>query len=111
MQKPTTDCSVLVKETAAVLSDDAILQLFLSVQQNHLSLSMEFAVKRLLAQYHLANMMLTSDARVMFDYQGQWSKNAEKMTTIKNMLKYFPHIVSVHQVLYYMMMTMEWSGF
>jgi hypothetical protein len=32
MQNTTSDCSVLVKETAAVLSDDAILQLFLSVQ-------------------------------------------------------------------------------
>ena len=47
MQKASTDCSVLVEETAAVLSDDTILQLFLSVQQNHLSLSMEYAVKRL----------------------------------------------------------------
>ena len=48
MQNTTSDCSMLVKETAAVLSDDAILQLFLSVQQNHLGLSMEYAVKRLL---------------------------------------------------------------
>ncbi|KIJ95316.1 hypothetical protein K443DRAFT_108952 [Laccaria amethystina LaAM-08-1] len=70
---------VLVKETAAVLSDDAILQLFLSVQQKYLSLLMEHAVKK-----------------VMFDYQGQWSKNAEEqMTTIKNILKYFPHIAAL----------------
>jgi hypothetical protein len=47
MQNTMGDCSVLVKETAAVLSDDAILQLFLSAQQNSLSLSMEYAVKRL----------------------------------------------------------------
>jgi len=77
MQDTTTDCSVLVKETAAVLSDDAILQLFLSAQQNSLSLSMEYAVKRLL-----------------FDDQGQWGKNAEEevLATIKNVFTYFPHV-------------------
>jgi len=48
MQKPTSDCSLLVKKTAGVLSDDVILQLFLSVQLNHLSVLMEYAVKRLL---------------------------------------------------------------
>ncbi|KIK01816.1 hypothetical protein K443DRAFT_98032, partial [Laccaria amethystina LaAM-08-1] len=73
------DCSLLVKETAAFLSDDTILQLFLSVQQDHLSLSMEYAVKR-----------------VMFDSQGQWSKKGEKqMITINNVLKYFPHIAAL----------------
>ena len=51
MQNTMSDCSVLVKETAAVLSDDAILQLFLSAQQNSLSLSMEYAVKRLLVSH------------------------------------------------------------
>jgi len=48
MQNTTSDCSVLVKETAAVLSDDTILQQFLSVQQNYVSLSVEYGVKRLL---------------------------------------------------------------
>jgi hypothetical protein len=44
MQYPTSDCSLLLEQTAAVLSDDTILQLFLSVQQNHLSLSMQYAI-------------------------------------------------------------------
>ena len=48
MHNTTSDCSLLVEETAAVLSNDAILQLFLSVQQNFVSLSMEYAVKRFL---------------------------------------------------------------
>ncbi|EDR10098.1 uncharacterized protein LACBIDRAFT_325699 [Laccaria bicolor S238N-H82] len=79
MQNTRSDCSVLVKKTAAVLSDDAILKLFLSVQQNQLSLSMEYAVK--------------SDIRVMFDSQGHWLKTREKqMITIKNILEYFQHI-------------------
>ncbi|KIJ89505.1 hypothetical protein K443DRAFT_117890, partial [Laccaria amethystina LaAM-08-1] len=85
MQNTMGDCSVLVKETAAVLSDDAILQLFLSAQQNSLSLSMEYAVKRLL----------------LFDDQGQWGKNEEEvLATIKNVFTYFPHVVSQNQVLY-----------
>ena len=48
MQNITSDCSLLVKETAAALSDDTILQLFLSVQQNNLSIKMEYGLKRLL---------------------------------------------------------------
>jgi len=56
--------------------------------------------------------MLISYIRVMFDSQGQWLKNGEKqITTVKNILKYFPHIVSRSQVLYYMMLTIEWLGF
>ena len=56
MQDTTTDCSVLVKETAAVLSDDTILQLFLSVQQNRLSQLMEYALKRLLVSISYGKM-------------------------------------------------------
>ena len=49
--------------------------------------------------------MLISHVRVMFDSQGQWSKNAEEqMTTIENILKYFANIVSKNQALYYMML-------
>ncbi|EDR14567.1 uncharacterized protein LACBIDRAFT_321710 [Laccaria bicolor S238N-H82] len=70
---------LLVKETAAVLSDDTILQLFLSVQQNYLALSIEWAIKR-----------------VMFGVQGQWSKYMEKqMITIKGILLHFHHIAAL----------------
>ena len=48
MQNIASDCSLLVKETAAALSDDTILQLFISVQQNDLSIKMEYGLKRLL---------------------------------------------------------------
>ena len=55
--------------------------------------------------------MLISHVRVMFDSQGQWSKNAEEqMTTIENILKYFAHIVSKNQALYYMMLRIGCSG-
>ena len=46
MQNPTSDCSELLKETAAALSDGTILQLFLTVQQNNMSLSIEYAIIR-----------------------------------------------------------------
>ena len=46
MQDPTSDCSELLKETAAALSDDTILKLFLTVQQNDLSLTIEYAITR-----------------------------------------------------------------
>ena len=46
MENPTSDCSKILKETAAALSDDTILQLFLTVQQNNLSLSIEYAIMR-----------------------------------------------------------------
>ena len=55
--------------------------------------------------------MLISHVRVMFDSQGKWSKDAkEQSTTIKDILNWFPHIVSRNQVLYYMMLTMNGLG-
>ena len=46
MQNSTSDCSELLKKTAVTLSDDTILQLFLKVQKNNLSLSIEYAIRR-----------------------------------------------------------------
>ena len=46
MQNSTSDCSELLEKTAATLSDDTILQLFLTVQKNNVSLSIEYAIKR-----------------------------------------------------------------
>jgi len=46
MKNPTSNCSELLRKTAATLSDDTILQLFLTVQKNNLSLSIEYAIKR-----------------------------------------------------------------
>jgi hypothetical protein len=46
MQNPTSDCSELLKETAAALSDDTVLQQFLTVQKNNVSLSIEYAITR-----------------------------------------------------------------
>ena len=48
MQNSTSDCNELLKKTAATLSDDTILQLFLTVQKNNLSLSIEHAIIRYL---------------------------------------------------------------
>ncbi|EDQ98184.1 GTP-binding protein [Laccaria bicolor S238N-H82] len=47
MQKPTSDCSELLRKTAATFSDDTLLQLFLTVQQNNVALSIEYAIKRI----------------------------------------------------------------
>ena len=56
--------------------------------------------------------MLISHVRVMFDSQGQWSKKAEEqMLTIENILKYFAHIVSKNQALYYTILKIGCSGF
>jgi len=44
MQNPTSDCNELLRKTAAALSDDTILQLFLTVQKNNLCLSIEYAI-------------------------------------------------------------------
>ena len=46
MQNPTSDSSELLRKTAATLSDDTVLQLFLTVQKNNLSLSIEYAIIR-----------------------------------------------------------------
>ena len=46
MQNATSDCSELLRKTAATLSDDMILQLFLTVQKNNLALSIEYAITR-----------------------------------------------------------------
>ncbi|EDQ98958.1 uncharacterized protein LACBIDRAFT_318450 [Laccaria bicolor S238N-H82] len=47
MQNPTSDCSELLRKTAATFSDDTLLQLFLTVQQNNVALSIEYAIKRI----------------------------------------------------------------
>ena len=46
MQNPTGDCSELLRKTAATLSDERILHLFITVQQNNVSLSIEYAIIR-----------------------------------------------------------------
>ncbi|KIJ99252.1 hypothetical protein K443DRAFT_624684 [Laccaria amethystina LaAM-08-1] len=46
MQNPTSDCGELLSKTAANLSDDTILQLFLTVQKTFMSLSIEYAIRR-----------------------------------------------------------------
>ncbi|KIK00535.1 hypothetical protein K443DRAFT_664874 [Laccaria amethystina LaAM-08-1] len=46
MQNPTSDCSELLRKTAATLSDDTILQLFLTVQESNLSLTIEYVIIR-----------------------------------------------------------------
>ena len=46
MQNPTNDCYELLEKTAAALTDDTVLQLFLTVQKNNMSLSIEFAITR-----------------------------------------------------------------
>ncbi|EDR00513.1 uncharacterized protein LACBIDRAFT_313393 [Laccaria bicolor S238N-H82] len=95
MHKTTSDCSLLVKKTAAVLSDDTILQMFLAVQQSYVSVPMEYGIER-----------------VMFDSQGHWSKSGEEhLTTIMHMWKEFPHIVSRNHILHYMKLRMGCFGF
>ena len=46
MQNSTGDCSELLRKTAATLSDETILHLLLMVQQNNVSLSVEYAIKK-----------------------------------------------------------------
>ena len=46
MQNSTGDCSELLRKTAAALSDETILHLFLAVQQSSVSLSIEYAIIR-----------------------------------------------------------------
>jgi hypothetical protein len=46
MQNEHADCSMLIKETATAIDDDALQLLFVSVQQNNLELSAEYAVSK-----------------------------------------------------------------
>ena len=46
MQNEHADCSTLIKETAMAIDDDALQLLFVSVQQNNLALSTEYAVSK-----------------------------------------------------------------
>ena len=46
MQNKHADCSTLIKETATAIDDDALQLLFVSVQQNNLALSTEYAVSK-----------------------------------------------------------------
>ncbi|KIJ99223.1 hypothetical protein K443DRAFT_102572 [Laccaria amethystina LaAM-08-1] len=77
MQYPTNDCSELLRKTAATLSDDTILQLFLSVQKNNLCLSIEYAIM----------MGVTFPGWKLVKRKRQWRQMVE------NILCYFPHMV------------------
>ena len=46
MQNEHADCSTLIKETARAIDNDALQLLFVSVQQNNLALSTEYAVSK-----------------------------------------------------------------
>ena len=46
MKNSTGDCNELLRKTAAALSDETVLHLFLTVQQNNVSLSIEYAIIR-----------------------------------------------------------------
>ena len=45
MQNDTSDCSEPLRKIEATLSDDTMLQLFLAVQKNNLSLSIEYGIE------------------------------------------------------------------
>ncbi|KIJ99211.1 hypothetical protein K443DRAFT_624632 [Laccaria amethystina LaAM-08-1] len=76
MQNPTSDCSELLRKTAATLSDDTILQLFLTVQRNHVSLSIEYAIRRVIDPHWK-----------LFKRKREWKE------TVRKILSYFPHMV------------------
>ncbi|EDQ98291.1 uncharacterized protein LACBIDRAFT_304448 [Laccaria bicolor S238N-H82] len=76
MQNPTSDCSELLRKTAATFSDDTLLQLFLTVQQNNVALSIEYAIIR-----------VGFPGWKLFKEKKEWRKMVEKI------LKYFPHMV------------------
>lgn len=46
MDKAEAKCPELTAQTAAVLDDEVLQQLFVSMQQNNLELCIEYAVKR-----------------------------------------------------------------
>jgi hypothetical protein len=46
MQNEHADCTTLIKETALAIDDDTLQLLFVSVQQNNLELSAEYAVSK-----------------------------------------------------------------
>ncbi|EDR13861.1 uncharacterized protein LACBIDRAFT_304960 [Laccaria bicolor S238N-H82] len=77
MQHPTSNCSELLKETAATLSDDMILQLFLTVQKNNLCLSIEYAIM----------LGVTFPGWKLVKRKRKWREMVEAI------LCYFPHMV------------------
>ena len=95
MQNPTSDCSELLRKTAATLSDDTILQLFLTVQKNNLSLSIEYAIMRwlLYVQLYEAKVLIIQNNRVTFPGLNFFKRSKECRKMVKNILCYFPHIV------------------
>ena len=95
MQNPTSDCSELLRKTAATLSDDAILQLFLTVQKNNLSLSIEKAIMRLLLYISLyeAKLLIIQNNRATFPGWKLFKRNRGCREMVKDMLCHFPHVV------------------
>ena len=98
MQNPTSDCSELLRKTAATLSDDTILQLFLTVQKNNVSLSVELAIIRYLLHVSLyeAKLLITQNTqnnRVAFPAWKLFKRKREWRDIVEKTLRYFPHMV------------------
>ena len=95
MQNPTSDCSELLRKTAGTLSDDTILQLFLTVQKNNLALSIELAIIRWLlhVSYYEAKLLIMQSNRVTFPDWKLFKRKREWREMVEEIVHYFPHLV------------------
>ena len=95
MQNPTSDCSELLRKTAATLSNNAVLRLFLAVQKKDLSLTIEYAIKRLLLHVELceAKLLTTQNNSVVFQEWKLLKRKREWREMVENILHYFPQMV------------------
>ena len=95
MQNLTSGCNELLRKTAATLSDDTILQLFLTVLKNDVSLSIEYAIIRWLlhVQLYRGKWLIIHLNRVKFPGWNLFKRKREWREIVKNILLYFPHVV------------------
>ena len=95
MQTSTADCSELLEKTTVNLSNDTLLQLFVTVQKNNLSLSIEYAIIRYLCHVWLyeANLLITQNNRFALPAGRLFKRKREWREVVENILQYFPHMV------------------
>ncbi|KAF9461184.1 hypothetical protein BDZ94DRAFT_1196695 [Collybia nuda] len=82
MEKPNTNCKILVECTADVLDSSTLQAIFVSTQQASLEISIKYAIEKTMYQYLKKDMMK--------EYMSEDTKDFLWMM-LKNTMRYFPY--------------------
>jgi len=101
MNKLEAKCPELTAQTASVLDDSVLQQLFVTTQQNNLELCMEYAVKHYIVPEVISSTIIGNP------FESQWAEEELKKVLIE-VFRWFPHSIyrsregELHSLLYHL---------